>query len=193
MLKKIIFIAAFAIVAISASAQAKFGLKGGISFANAKQVSGNTTETYNSLVTPTGGFTIDFPGSKSFHIQSGLIYNGMGGKMSEQGIDFSMNLGYLSIPVLAKFELGSGFQGYVGPQLSFLMSATAKAAGMSEDMKDQVKGTGMFGVFGLGYKVSDKVNVFGEYVAGFSNLSKITENNTKTTTDAFSIGLGFNF
>jgi hypothetical protein len=189
MFKKIIFIAACTIVSIGASAQVKFGLKGGISFANAKEVSGNTTTTFNSIVAPTAGLTIDFPGSKSFNIQSGLMYSGMGGKDNDNA---TLSLGYLSIPVLAKFEFGSGFHGYAGPQLSFLLSAKAKYAGAEIDYKDQIKGSGVFGVFGLGYNVSEKVNIFGEYVAGISNLAKVTDNGTKTTADAFSIGLGFN-
>ena len=193
MFKKIIFVAAFAIVAISTSAQVKFGLKGGVSFANAKRVDGNTSTTLNSIITPDIGLTIDFPGSKSFNIQSGLFYNGMGGKMTIENIEASINIGFLSIPVLAKFELGSGFHGYAGPQLSFVLSAQSKADRLSLDFKDMIKATGVFGVFGLGFNVSQKVNIFGEYVAGISNLAKVSENGGKTTTNAFSIGLGFKF
>ncbi len=189
MFKKIFFVAVLAITAIGASAQAKIGLKGGLSFANAKFVAGTSTETLNSIVTPNFGLTVDFPGSNSFNIQSGLSFNGMGGKLTEGTNTWKTNLNYLSIPVLAKFAIGSGFSGYAGPQLSFLLSAKDKYAGGTDDIKDEVKGSSIFGIFGLNYSLNDKVSFFGEYNAGISNLSKSTTNGEKTSANAFSIGV----
>jgi hypothetical protein len=190
MFKKILFVATLAITAIGASAQAKIGLKGGLSFANAKFTAGTSTQTLNSIVTPNLGLTVDFPGSKSFNIQSGLSFTGMGGKLSSGNNSWTTNLSYLSIPVLAKFQLGSGFHGYAGPQLSFLLSAKEKYAGGTQDIKNEVKGSSVFALFGLGYSLNNKINFFGEYNAGISNLSKITTNGEKTSANAFSFGVG---
>jgi hypothetical protein len=193
MFKKILFVATLAITAIGVSAQTKIGVKGGLSFASAKYTAGTSTETFNSIVTPNFGLTVDFPGSKSFNIQSGVFYSGMGGKLTEGSYSATTNLNYLSIPVLAKFAIGSGFSGYAGPQLSFLLSAKDKYSGGTDDIKDQVNGTGLFGVFGLNYEINDKFNLFGEYTAGFSNLAKTTTNGEKWNANAFSIGVGVNF
>ncbi len=192
MFKKILFVATLAIAAIGASAQTKIGVKGGLSFANAKYTAGTYSETYNSIVTPNFGLTVDFPGSKSFNIQSGLLYSGMGGKYTEDDWSATNNLNFLSIPVLAKFAIGSGFTGYAGPQLSFLLSAKSKYPGGTDDIKNEVKGSGVFGVFGLGYEINDKFNLFGEYTAGFSNLAKTTTNGEKWNANAFTIGVGVN-
>ncbi len=192
MFKKIIFVAAFAIVAIGASAQTKIGLKGSISFPTVKQSEGTSSSTSSSIVTPNIGLTIDFPGSKSFNIQSGLLYNAMGGKLTDGNWNTTVNFGFLSIPVLAKFELGSGFHGYAGPQLSFLLYANEKNNHGTIDTKEEFKGSHLFGIFGLGYNLSKKVNIFGEYFAGISNLTKETRNGYKCTTNAFSIGFGIN-
>ena len=126
MIKKILLAALVVISTNYISAQAKIGLKGGLGFANAKYTSGTYSETYNSIVTPNFGLTLDFKGSESFNIQSGLMYNGMGGKYSYDGGSTRTHLNYLSIPLLAKFKFGEGFHGYAGPQLSFLLSAKYK-------------------------------------------------------------------
>ena len=198
---KKILLAVIILVGLSTtlSAQAKFGLKGGISIANAKMVSGNVTTTYNSIVSPQFGVTVDFKGSDKFNVQSGLLYNGFGGKSSESSETNTTTIGALSVPVLAKFQLGSGFYGYAGPQISFVLSAKDKWAYGStsgeEDMKDQVKSTLFHGVLGLGYKIQDHFGVFGEYQAGLSNVDNSTENsgNTKINVHALTFGLSYTF
>ena len=191
MIKKILLVAAIAISTNYVSAQTKIGLKGGLAFANAKYTSGTYSETYNTIVTPNFGFTLDFKGSESFNIQSGLLYNGMGGSMTDDGYTSKVHLNYLSIPVLAKFKLGSGFHGYAGPQLSFLLSAKYKDDDGTSNVED-VRGSGVFGLFGLGYSLNDKFGFYGEYSAGLSNISKESSGGEKWRANAFSFGVSLN-
>ena len=193
MIKKILLAALVVISTNYISAQAKIGLKGGLGFANAKYTSGTYSETYNSIVTPNFGLTLDFKGSESFNIQSGLMYNGMGGKYSYDGGSTRTHLNYLSIPLLAKFKFGEGFHGYAGPQLSFLLSAKYKYDGGTDDYKDELKGSGVFGLFGLGYSLNDKFGLYGEYSAGISNLAKESTGDDKWRANAFSFGINLNF
>lgn len=162
-------------------------------FANAKYTSGTYSETYNSIVTPNFGLTLDFKGSESFNIQSGLMYNGMGGKYSYDGGSTRTHLNYLSIPLLAKFKFGEGFHGYAGPQLSFLLSAKYKDEDGTTDIKSELKGSGVFGLFGLGYSLNDKFGLYGEYSAGISNLAKESTGDDKWRANAFSFGINLNF
>jgi hypothetical protein len=116
----------------------------------------------------------------------------MGGKYSEDDYSSTINVNYLSIPVLAKFKLGSGFHGYAGPQLSFLLSAKDKYSGGSDDLKDILKGSGVFGLFGLGYSLNDKFGFYGEYSAGLSNIAKESSDGDKWRLNAFSFGINLN-
>ena len=126
MKKSLLVIALIVGISTIASAQAKFGLKGGISIANAETTFGNVTEKFNSIVTPNFGLTVDFKGTEKFNLQSGLLYSGYGGKFSSDGETATNNINALSIPLLAKLQLGGGFYGYAGPQLSFVISAKSK-------------------------------------------------------------------
>ena len=193
MIKKILLAALVVISTNYISAQTKIGLKGGLGFANAKYTYGTSTDTYKSIVTPNFGLTLDFKGSESFNIQSGLMYNGMGGKYSYDGGSTRTHLNYLSIPLLAKFKFGEGFHGYAGPQLSFLLSAKYKYDGGTDDYKDELKGSGVFGLFGLGYSLNDKFGLYGEYIAGISNISREQVDGDKWTANAFSFGINLNF
>ena len=193
MIKKILLAALVVISTNYISAQAKIGLKGGLGFANAKYTSGTYSETYNSIVTPNFGLTLDFKGSESFNIQSGLMYNGMGGKYSYDGGSTRTHLNYLSIPLLAKFKFGEGFHGYAGPQLSFLLSPKYKDEDGTTDIKSELKGSGVFGLFGLGYSLNDKFGLYGEYSAGISNLAKESTGDDKWRANAFSFGINLNF
>jgi len=193
MIKKILLAALVVISTNYISAQTKIGLKGGLGFANAKYTYGTSTTTYNSIVTPNFGLTLDFKGSESFNIQSGLMYNGMGGKYSYDGGSTRTHLNYLSIPLLAKFKFGEGFHGYAGPQLSFLLSAKYKDEDGTTDIKSELKGSGVFGLFGLGYSLNDKFGLYGEYSAGISNLAKESTGDDKWRANAFSFGINLNF
>lgn len=173
---------------MAASAQVKVGLKGGLAFANGTYSEGTYSETSGSLTRLNLGLMLDFPSSGSFNIQSGIMFNGMGSKDSESGDKVPVN--FLSVPVLAKVKLGSGFYGYAGPQLSILLSAKYKYDGGTEDIKSNFKGTSLFGLFGLGYSVSDKFNLYADYSTGLTDLSKVSTSGSKITANAFSIGVG---
>lgn len=191
-MKKIFMLLSFSLLVVAVSAQVKFGLKGGLSFANAKYTAGTSSQTLSSVVTPNLGVTLDFPGSESFNIQTGLMYSGMGGKETVGTSTTELSVNYLSIPVLAKVNFGSGFHGYAGPQLSILMSGKYKYPGGSTDIKNEIQGTGFFGIFGVGYSVSKTFRFYGEYIAGLSNLAKTSTDGDKWNANAFSVGIGLN-
>lgn len=189
-MKKIFTLFAALTITMAVSAQVKVGLKGGLSFANGKYSQGTYSETLSSLTRANVGLTLDFPTSSSLVIQSGLMFNGMGGKYADDDYSFKQTLNLLSIPVLAKVKLGSGFFGYAGPQLAITLSAKYKDDDGTEDIKNQTKGTSLFGLFGLGYNLNDKFYFYADYAAGLTDLAKVSSGGSKTTANAFSIGVG---
>jgi hypothetical protein len=189
-MKKVVMMFAAVIFTMTVSAQVKVGFKGGLSFANGVFSEGTSSETYSTLTRTNFGITLDFPSSGSVSIQSGLMFNGMGAKFVEGNETVKLPLNYLSVPVLAKLKFGSGFYGYAGPQLSLLLSAKVKYDGGTEDFKNEMKGSSLFGIFGLGYSVSEKFSLHADYAAGLTDLSKVSTNGSKWTANAFSIGVG---
>ena len=176
-----------------AKAQTTFGLKGGVSFANAKYTETGISETYKSIVTPNIGLTVDFKGGEKFDIESGLFFNGYGGKYSDAEFTSQINLNYLSIPLLGKLKLGSGFSIYAGPQFSFLLSADSKEDGETTSIKDQVKSSAFWAIVGLSFDATENFYLYGEYHAGLTNLEKESLNESKWNANAVSIGLGYKF
>jgi len=152
--------------------QARFGFRGGLNLANLSEDLGGT-ETIDFEGIPIGltmnqsnrttfnlGGLVEFRLSPMFALQVNALYNQKGTKLEgdfetvieEQGIpisikgsvETSINLTYLSFPILAKIEFGeSNIKPYIiaGPEIGFLLSAknVAKSSAEGEAM-DQTSG-----------------------------------------------------
>lgn len=100
-----------------------FGIKGGANFAN---FAGNV-EDFNqgSITSYHAGAFVELGLSSKFSIQPELLYSTVGSNLTFAGAqeDFKNELGYLSIPVLARIYLiPNRLSLDLGPQVSFLMS-----------------------------------------------------------------------
>jgi hypothetical protein len=100
----------------------------------------------------------------------------------------TLNLGYLNLPIMAKFYATEKFTLEVGPQIGFLLSAkvdydytysytfdgvtdTESESG-SIDIKDEVK-TVDFGLgFGAGYNFTDKLSLGVRYTIGLTTIAE---------------------
>ena len=151
----------------TASAQLKshgvmVGLKAGINLANVSISGSGTSITPNSLTRGTVGAFAMIPAGKKFTIQPELLYSGMGFEYSGSKAKFD----YLSLPVLAKFIVASGFGIYGGPQIGFLLSAKEDG----EDVKDHIKSTDFSGVFGADDTLSNGINFLPAINWGYQTL-----------------------
>ena len=179
-----------------AFASGRLGAYGGVNFANIKE----DDEEFNKSLT---GFQLGLmyrlysPGDLfSLWIEPG--YNAIGGKYEEsfedQTYSSSVNLGYIMIPVMARFQAQNGLFGDVGVQPQFLVSAKAKFDGEpDEDIKDEINGFD-FGIpFGVGYEYKKKVGIRAGYYLGLSNLVKDGGSDIQAFNRVFSIRLHFRF
>ncbi|MDX6182456.1 porin family protein [Flavobacterium sp. Fl-77] len=185
---KKILLAAVLLVATSATLQAQFlriGVKGGVNFAN--QTGDASLE----------GVAFDKDGITSFHaglvaelklldrfaIQPELLYSTQGASYKNAVDEFKNELGYLSIPVMAKLYLTDSFSLEVGPQASFLLSEKNDF-----DVKDAE--TFEFGVnAGLGFKITKSLFIQGRYSLGLTEASKNAD--VKNSTVQLSAGFLF--
>ncbi len=102
----------------------------------------------------------------SFSIQPELLYSTQGATYKNAAEEFKNELGYLSIPVLAKINLNKIVSLELGPQASFLLSERNNF-----DVKDA--NTFDFAVVGgLGLNITKNLFIQGRYGLGLTDASK---------------------
>ncbi len=131
-MKKII-LSAFAVMAFGfANAQeVKFGAKAAL---NVASLTGDVVDDASSLIGfQVGGFA-EIKLSDKFAIQPELLYSTQGANSDDFG---NLELGYINIPVMAKYYVVESFSLEAGPQIGFLVSAKDDG----EDAKDFLSST----------------------------------------------------
>ncbi|WP_121366187.1 porin family protein [Flavobacterium limicola] len=200
-MKKIILTVAAVFAFGFANAQeTKFGVKGGVNFAN---LSGDIEDNSAKVGFNVGGF-VEIKVSDKFSVQPELLFSTQGTKFEySETFDGSTinyqekaNLSYLNIPVMAKYYVATGFSLEAGPQIGFLTSAKYKVEANGEeeevDAKDDFESID-FGVnFGAGYDFTENLSAGLRYNVGLSNIAK-DSGNDKISNSVFSVSLGYKF
>lgn len=116
------------LLAISVSMQAqlvRFGVKAGLNYANqtGSDITINSTNYKTTAITGYhAGLVAEIKLLSSFSVQPELLYTTQGATYKTAFTEFKNELGYLSIPVLAKINLNKVVSLELGPQASFLLS-----------------------------------------------------------------------
>ncbi len=169
----------------AASAQVQFGGKAGL---NLSTFAGDDAEGSDMKVGFHVGGLVKVPITESFFFQPELVFSSQGAQTSDDDIDdIKMNLNYLNVPLLAKYQTGSGFFVETGPQIGFLLSAKAKAEGITVDMKDFMKKTDFSWTVGLGFQFPMNFGVNARYNHGLSNIWD--EEDSKLNNSVFQVGV----
>jgi Outer membrane protein beta-barrel domain len=158
----------------------RFGIYGGYNMA---RLTGEETEDSDKFLS---GFQVglmfrafQLSPVTSFWIEPG--YSLMGEKYEDSFGDeeytMTINLSYISIPLMARFQGKSGLYGEVGLQPQFLVGAKVKAEGESEDIKEETNSFD-FGIpAGIGYEFNHKIGIGARYYFGFTNIAKDSDEN----------------
>lgn len=186
-MKKIILAITF-ILASSASIQAqllKIGVKAGVNFAN--QTGDANFDGINfskeGITSYHAGLVAEIKLLDRFAVQPELLYSTQGATYKNAGEEFKNELGYISIPVMAKIYLTDSFSLEVGPQASFLLSE-------KNDFDVEDAKTFEFGVnAGLGFKITKNLFIQGRYGLGLTEASKNAD--VKNSTVQLSAGFLF--
>jgi opacity protein-like surface antigen len=161
----------------------EFGVKGGVNFANytGGDVSGVDFKTITSYH---AGMVMELKVLENLAIQPELLYSTQGAELEGLGDQVKNELGYLSIPVLAKFYLTSNELSLeLGPQASFLVSERNEVDANDTNSFE-------FGIAGgLSYKITKSIFVSGRYVAGLTEAKKDAD--VKNSLIQFSLGYMF--
>lgn len=175
------------LLSLGAFAQLSGGLKAGVNIANQKWSSGGFSVSPSSKVGfHVGGYLSAMLGDK-IGIQPELLFSTMGSKgdffdTGEQTLDMN----YITIPVMVKIGLGEMFNLQAGPQFGYLLSAKSDG----EDIKDSFKSLDLGAAFGVGVDIS-KVTAGVRYYLGFANqLDEADAGDLKITNNAVQIYVG---
>jgi opacity protein-like surface antigen len=163
-MKKSIMIGLF-FFALSTNVQAqlvKFGIKAGVNYANFE---GSDLQT-DAITSYHAGLVTEIKLTDSFSLQPELLYSTQGASYKNAGTEFKNELGYLSIPVLAKIHLNKTVSLDLGPQASFLLSErNAFDINNAETFEFAAVG-------GLGFNVTKHFFLQARYVLGLTEVSK---------------------
>lgn len=172
-----------------------------LSFADGMITTNNRTGFY-------AGVYASVPLTEGIYFEPGLSYSQKGyeltGSLEGKTIGFlganakaKLQSEYIDIPAVLKANLGSGFQLFAGPQFSYLMKAnlntTAGLLGIdlldnNMDVTDNFNRWDVGLTGGIGYKLSNGINISASYDYGLSKIDK--NQNTKAYNHAFKVGLG---
>jgi hypothetical protein len=181
-MKKIIYLLLIIILTSTSLVQSqslKFGLKAGINLAN---YSGSDIST-STITSFHAGLVSELKVFKNFSLQPELLYSMQGAEIDELGQQFTNELGYVSIPVLAKFYLDRNLSLELGPQFSFLLNERNNVqAGDSNTFDFAVAA-------GLSYKLGKHFFVQGRYGLGLTEPKR--DANIKNTVLQASLGYLF--
>ena len=174
MKKNLITICVILVACISANAQIfKLGIKGGINYANqtGTDITVNSTNYKTEAISNYHiGLLAEVKLGDRFSIQPEVLYSTQGAKYDAIGVaqDFTNDIGYISIPVMAKINLNNTFSLEFGPQASFLMSKKNEVSINSiKNQKDIDFGAGA----GLGIRIAKSLFLQGRYMVGLSEIS----------------------
>jgi Outer membrane protein beta-barrel domain len=189
-MKKLAFLFLAGISVVNANAQFQFGVKAGANFSN---LTGSDVQDAKTLVSVNAGVFAKLPVTRTVSIQPELVYSGQGAKYNDGTITASQHINYFNIPVLFKYHNFSGFFLETGPQVGFLLSASAKESGISEDDKNGFKSVDFSWVFGVGYKIpTTRLSLDLRYNLGISNIVSNNDQNTDNSSahnGIFQLGL----
>lgn len=184
-MRKMFFLGVIFILGINTSeAQSlKFGIKGGANFAN--YTGGNVDGMdFNTITSYHAGVVAEINIFQNLSIQPELLYSTVGSELDGLSDQIKNELGYLSLPVMAKFYLTENKLSLeVGPQASVLVSERNEIDATDSNTFD-------FAVAGgLSYKITNGLFISGRYAAGLTEPKKDAD--VKNSVVQFSVGYMF--
>ncbi len=199
-MKKLVFVAiATMITATSLNAQSiQFGAKAGVNFSALNGDTGEVLDLKARTSFHLGGVA-EIMFSDKFSFQPELLYSAQGTDYEDMdaGIEGTLKLDYLNVPLLGKYYVTEGFSIQAGPQVGLLLSAKSEfeIAGDSqeEDVKDSMSGIDFGLNFGLGYKLPSGLFFDARYNLGLSNVNDEDSDIIDDKNGVIQLSVGFSF
>ena len=183
MIKKLwIAVIAIGIAGTVTAQDVKFGAKIGM---NVSTITGDDVSNVDSKTGFVLGATAEIFFTDKFSVQPELLFSQQGAK-SEGNITVDLN--YLTLPIMAKYYVAKGFSVEAGPQFSFLVKDEA----IFEDnttVDTNAKNFDLMANLGLGYQLENGIFFQTRYNLGLLSIADDTDNKN----GVFQIALGYQF
>jgi len=155
------------------NAQTRFGIKGGVNFANLSFSSGGMSSNQNSITTAQIGVTFESRLSDRIILRNDVLFSQKGAITPSNIADYKTTINYLEVPFNFLYEpTYYSFIG-VGPYVGYAMTGTILSNGQSSDI---TFGDGEFKRldYGLnltvGYEVFEGLVLSANYSLGLANI-----------------------
>lgn len=177
----------FVLLTCSVVVQAQIGIRAGIGFANF-----SNGESQRAFTSTTGVHLGAYYGLKAMEkltVEPGLFYSGKGYKTVPLGAtqEIKESLGYLDVPVLARYAINPSFNLFAGPQAGFLLSRTRTNGNVKDTNAESLGGYEIGAVLGAAYQLTSGVNLQLSYDFGLVPF-KYYEFEVNNTVFKFSVG-----
>lgn len=202
-MKKTFLVAAIWLLSMSANAQNAVGSwslqpKAGINIAS--MTNDDNAKTRIGLV---AGAELDYQATPSLSVSAGALYSQQGAKAKVEGINGTVKMDYINIPILANFHIAQGLAVKVGIQPGFLVNdeveVSANGVSASVGLKESYRSIGIdadissveFAIpLGLSYETNHVV-LEARYNLGLAKAISMWGESSKHS--MFQITLGYKF
>jgi len=210
-MKRIILtVSAFFTLCLANAQEIKYGVKAGL---NLSTLTGDVAyyDVKSKAGFHVGGF-VEFKITDKFSVQPELLYSAQGAKLRYSSVDeFSstidkqnIKLGYLNIPVMAKYYVIKGLSIEAGPQVGFLLSAKNEfnyssyiteqySSTGEEDIKDDLKSIDFGFNFGAGYEFTENIFVQARYNLGLTSVFEDADGDFDPKNGVLQLSFGYKF
>lgn len=197
MKQKLIFICILSFALLNANAQ-RFGIKAGLSMANAKYEYTETSISTENLIGFQAGLIGELPISDALYVNAGALFSQKGTKLSLLGMEVKFPVNYVEVPLnLAyKYDLGPlKLFAQAGPYLGYGLSAKMTGSGIDETIDfgtepNQMKRLDYGANFGAGIEIG-AVQIGANYGLGLANISNDPDETMKNGVLSFTVALLF--
>ena len=164
----ILSVAAMSLFFSTVNAQQAVGIKGGLNIASLSGFEGR------DRISGHVGVFLHHTINKNWCFQPELLYSGEGQRYMSGGVERTLALGYLQLPLMIQYYPAPQVYLEAGPQFGLLLSARDKVDDESGEINakdDFTTGQVALGL-GIGYKASEKLILYGRYNFGLTDVSR---------------------
>lgn len=185
-MKKILSLAVALIASVSMFAQPEAGTFNVTPKVGINVVDLTHYENAKTKVDLVAGAEVSYQTTEKSAISAGVLYSAQGCKLGAGKV----NLGYLSIPLLANYYVTKGLAIKAGVEPAILLSAKAKAGDFENDIKEDMNKFDLSVPVGVSYEISNVV-IDARYHVGVLNIFKEDTHDTKNSVIQFTLGYKF--
>lgn len=162
------------------------GVKAGLNLANQTFSGNGVTSSPSFLPGLHAGVYLTAMLGEHFGVQPEILYSGQGAKSGNE----KMKLAYVTVPVLARFNVNKVLSFHAGPQFGVLTSAKYKIGSNSTDVKDDYKSSDVSFAAGVGIDLPVKLNFSFRFVKGLSDINGV-DSGVKVKNYSLQLSVGY--